>query len=976
MAVLATESKTVEEPLIKYAKQAGWEYISQNTALNLRRGETGRLFYSVLRESLIKLNSDFLNEKNIDGVVEKIDTVTDTIEGNKENLNWARGHGMFFDAKQKRNRNVTLIDFLNPKNNTFHVTQQWSYKNPHKKNRPDVMFLINGIPFAIVENKKPGVSYSMEKAIEQLKRLERETPGIMSYPQVFNITDALQYFYGATWNYSRKNIFNWKKEVQGKRTKNINLEESVLSFFEKKHFLKMIKDWILFYYKENELQKTILKQHQTRAVEKVIERCNEESKKRGLIWHTQGSGKTFTMLTAGRLILESNKKATVMIIVDRNELEGQLAVWVERIIKELKTGGILIEQANSKKVLQKLLKNDFRGLIISMLHKFKDIPSNICKRDDFYIFIDEAHRSIEGDLGNYLTSALPNATLIGFTGTPIDRTSKGRGTFKIFGKDDKPQGYLDKYSIAESIEDGTTVKIRHSLAPNKMTVEENLLETEFFQLAETEGISDIDSLNKVLKKSVKLRTFLKSSDRIDNVSKWIAKHFKENIQPLGYKAFVVAVDREACALYKSALDKHLPKEISKVVYTEGVNDSKLLKQYQLEKSKETTIRKNFVKANRDPQILIVTDKLLTGYDAPILYCMYLDKPMRDHVLLQAIARVNRPYEDKEGRKKPCGLIVDFVGVFKSLKKALSFDSDEVNAVIEDLDCLMQKFKSMMETDMKPYLSVTAKGADKLLEKLVYETLLDIKEREKFFDKFKEIETLYEILSPDPELGAYINDYKKMADLYRIVRNTYKEKTDFVFDVCKKTEKLIQESAELNAFSGITKTYEINEQTLKKIKEKQDIDSDNKKIINLIQSIQKEAMKNSKQEPYLISISERSKKIMEEFEKKQKNSKEALESIIQLMEEKVRIQKMRKQSTLSHQEFTIAWPLQKQGVNNFEILAIQISESFDKFKNFHNNSDEKRQLKMDIYKVIHGYISDNQLRNATEEIIKSVEETKK
>ena len=453
-----------------------------------------------------------------------------------------------------------------------------------------------------------------------------------------------------------------------------------------------------------------------------------------------------------------------------------------------------------------------------MLHKFKDMPANICKRDNFYIFIDEAHRSIEGDLGNYLTSALPKATLVGFTGTPIDKTAIGKGTFKVFGKDDE-EGYLDKYSISESIEDGTTVKIKHALAPNTMTVEEKLLDTEFLQLSEAEGVSDIDTLNQVLKKSVKLRTFLKSSHRIENVTKWIAKHFKENIQPLGYKAFIVAVDREACALYKSALDKHLPKEISKVVYTEGLNDSTMLKQYYLEKSTETTIRKQFIKANCDPQILIVTDKLLTGYDAPILYCMYLDKPMRDHVLLQTIARVNRPYEDKEGRKKPCGLIIDFVGIFKSLKKALAFDSDEVNAVIEDLDSLMKKFKSMMEVDMQVYLSVTVKGADKLLEKLVYETLLDIEERKKFFDKFREIEILYEILSPDPDLGAYIQDYKKMAELYKIVRNTYQDKTDFIFDVCKKTEKLIQESASLSFFSGITKTYEINEKTLKKNKRK-------------------------------------------------------------------------------------------------------------------------------------------------------------
>ena len=967
-----TERKIVQKPLLEYASQVGWEIIPPRSALNLRRGENGKLFYEILKKSLMKLNPKFLSEQNAESIIQKIENIPDTLEGNKELLDWIRGQRAIFDEKERRNRNVSFIDFQKPENNTFQVTEEWSYSNNHKTNRSDVMFLINGIPLAIVENKKPGIKDNMKKAIIQLKRLETETPEIMSYPQVFNITDALQYFYGATWNYSRKNIFNWKKEIKGKRTKEISLEEAVSSFFNKTYFLQMMKNWILFYYKENELQKTILKQHQTRAIEKITQRCQEQSKKRALIWHTQGSGKTFTMLSSAKLILESNPQSTVMIIVDRNELEGQLALWVERIIKELKTGGILIEQAESKKALVELLKNDFKGLIISMLHKFKDIPPNLCKRDNFYIFIDEAHRSVEGDLGNYLTGALPNASLIGFTGTPVDKTSRGKGTFKVFGKEDK-QGYLDKYSIAESIEDGTTVRLKHSLAPSKMTVEEKLLEKEFFQITDTEGISDIDTLNKILKRSVTLRTFLKSSQRIDAVSKWIAKHFTENVKPLGYKAFVVAVDREACALYKKALDQYLPQEISQIVYTKGLNDSELLKQYHLDKGSETSIRKNFVKPECNPQILIVTDKLLTGYDAPILYCMYLDKPMRDHVLLQAIARVNRPYEDQVGRQKPCGLIVDFVGIFRSLKKALSFDSDQVNAVIEDLNCLMQKFQSMMQTEMQPYL--LEKRNEKQLEKLVYETLLDLEKRKEFFDKFKELENLYEILSPDPELSPYLKDYRSTAELYQIIKNTYKDTTDLIFDVCAKTEKLIQESAEIDTFSGIVKTYEINERTLKKIKEGQDIASENETIINLIRSIHKESEEKSRKEPHLISISDRSRKIMEEFESGQKNSKEVLESVIKLMEDAVQAQKMRKQSSLSHQEFTIAWPLKKQGVNNFEELAVQMSESFDKFKNFYTNSDEKRQLKMDMYKILAGSMLEEKLVESVEEILNLVKKIK-
>ena len=997
-----TEANTVEEPLLKYAQQAGWECVPPEQALTLRKGESGTLFYPILKQALIKLNPTFLNTQNTNEVIQKIENIPATIEGNKINLNWIRGQGMFFDPKEKRNRNVKLIDFNTPNNNTFQVTQQFSYKNPYKTNRPDVVFLINGIPLAIVENKKPGIKNSMEQAIQQLKRLEKETPEIMIQTQVFNITDALQYFYGVTWNYSRKNIFNWKKDLQesldsrvcgddglsgddglygddrenrndSKRTKNISLESAVLTFFNKQHFLKMIKNWVLFYYKENELQKTILKQHQTRAVQKIIKRCQSVNKKRALIWHTQGSGKTFTMLTTAKLILESNTQATVLLTVDRNELEGQLSIWVQRLIQELQTGGHLVQQAHSKQNLKTLLKQDFKGLIISMIHKFKDLPANINMRENVYVFIDEAHRSIEGDLGNYLTGALPQATLVGFTGTPIDNTSKGKGTFKVFGKDD-PQGYLDKYSIAESIEDGTTLPLRHSLAPNKMRVQDDLLDKEFFQIAQTEGVSDIETLNNILKQSATLRTFLKSSDRVNNIAQYIAKHFQNNVQPLGYKAFLVAVDREASALYKKALDQYLPPEISKVVYTKGLNDSTLLKQHHIDKSTESLIRKNFTKPDHNPQILIVTDKLLTGYDAPILYCMYLDKPMRDHVLLQALARVNRPYEDKTGKAKPCGLILDFIGIFKSMKKALAFDSDEVNAVIEDLNDLMLRFQSMMKNDMKPYLLRTAESLDKKIEKLVYETFLDLREREKFIKQFKELENLYEILSPDPELRPYVKDYQNIAQLYRVVKQTWMDKTDFISEIAKKTEKLLKKTTTLKVFTGITKTYEIDEDVLKKLKEKSDIE--NKEIIQLARSFQTESEEKSNKEPYLISLAERSKKIIKEFEEKQKNAKTALKGLTKLAEEKVGWQNERKKSALSDQEFIIAWPLKKQGMKDFEKIARYISEAFDKFKNFYKNKDEERQLKMDMYQILMDKLPEDKLFAVTKEIISSIEETKK
>ena len=192
----------------------------------------------------------------------------------------------------------------------------------------------------------------------------------------------------------------------------------------------------------------------------------------------------------------------MILVVDRTELEGQLKGWVERVLGEMQNQDIAIRRANTKAELQQLLDADFRGLIIAMIHKFEGVDKDSNTRDNIYVFIDEAHRSVAKDLGTYLMAAVPNATIIGFTGTPIAKTEQGEGTFKIFGKDDE-RGYLDKYSIAESIADETTLPIKHVMAPSEITVPAERLDKEFFDLAETEGVTDIDELNKALERAVK-----------------------------------------------------------------------------------------------------------------------------------------------------------------------------------------------------------------------------------------------------------------------------------------------------------------------------------------------------------------------------------------------------------------------------------------------------------------------------------------
>ena len=528
-------------------------------------------------------------------------------------------------------------------------------------------------------------------------------------------------------------------------------------------------------------------------------------------------------MTAARQILEDKAKfanATVILVVDRTELEGPLKGWVERLLGEMQQQDIAVTRAKNKTELQALLDADYRGLVISMIHKFEAIRKDSCLRDNVYVFIDEAHRSVAKDLGTYLMAAVPKATIIGFTGTPISRTKQGEGTFKIFGTQDD-LGYLDKYSIAESIADETTLPIKHVMASSEMTVPIERLDKEFFALADSEGVTDVEELNKVLDRAVGLRTFLTADDRIEKVAAFVANHFKESVLPLGYKAFVVAVNREACAKYKKALDKLLPPEWTQAVYTENaadVIDRPLVAELQLSSEREEDVRLLFKKPTENPKILIVTDKLLTGYDAPPLYCLYLDKPMRDHVLLQSIARVNRPYVDANGVQKRVGLVVDFVGVLRELKKALKFDSSDVSGVIEDLDVLLADFLQKIVEAEKEYLQMPEGGSpDEKLERLVFGRFLVPEARKSFFEAYKEVEALWEILSPSPELRDHIGTYKQLTQLYASVRNAYTDKVGFVADLAYKTRRLIEENAEQIGLGRLTKTVTFDVKTLQSLR---------------------------------------------------------------------------------------------------------------------------------------------------------------
>lgn len=948
------ERGAVQTPFLRYAEDAGWAYLTPEDALAKRMGLNSPVLDSVLIDQLQSLNPGIVGPEQAERIRDQIVRVRPTIEGNLDAWEFLKGLKTVFVEAENREKNIRLFDPTNLSANRFHVSDEFTFSNGTPPDiRTDMMLFVNGFPVIVGEAKSAKKRDGIALAFDDIRYYHEEGPELLAIMQLHCLTHLVQFYYGATWNLTRKGLFNWRDEQAG------NYEQLVKTFVEPRRVLDVLSEFILFTRKDGDLEKSVLRPHQMRAVEKSVERAKEPDKRRGLLWHTQGSGKTYTMITTANRLIEdpSFSNPTVLMLVDRNELEaqmfGNLSATLSGDVRPQKRDGYTEFGpyciADSKKGLRELLSSDRRGLIVSMIHKFDDIPADICTRENVFVLVDEAHRSTGGNLGNFLMGALPNATYLGFTGTPIDQTAYGKGTFKVFGSDDE-KGYLDKYSIKESVQDGTTVPLHYQLAPNDLLVDRETLEKEFLELADAEGVSDIEELNKVLERAVTLKNMLKNEERVDKLAKYVAEHYQSTIEPMGYKAFLVAVDREGCAMLKDAIDKYLPPEFTEVVMSSaGKKDSERLRKYQLTEEAEKDIRKKFRKPEEQPKILIVTEKLLTGFDAPVLYCMYLDKPMRDHVLLQAIARVNRPYEDDDGRPKPCGFVLDFVGIFEKLEKALAFDSKDVEGVIEGVDVLKKHFEKQMDHGRKSYLPIP-KGhkGDKAVE-AVLDFFMDKEPREEFYNYFRELEELHEIISPDKFIRPFIDDFAALASMYELVRGSFDRGISVDKEFMRKTAKLVRKNTQTSDIQEPTKLQKLTPEALQAIADGDEPDT--VKVFNLLKAIEQITREESSKEPYLLSIGEKAEKIAAAFEDRQENTQKTLEGLEKLIQAFMKARMDREATELSPESFAVYWYLDQQGIEKADEIAKAAAEAFEENPHWKSTGTQEQEVRTALYKAL-------------------------
>ena len=936
------EYNAVQKPTLTYLAQEkaqygeesyllGYEIITkhQKDKLNqLRTTKRDAIIKKIFFEKVKKLNP-FLSDSEIEKLYNEINQLSANILGNKTAWEYLRGLRSIYIEEEKRHRNVKLIDRENIENNHFLVVEEFEFQQDEKTIiRLDIALFINGIPVLFQENKNPQDENALTIGYEQVKRYEREGKDLLKLIQAFVLTNNLWFLYGPTWFSSYKDLYNYREEKVG------DFKKLIESFYDKKRIVKLLTDYIFFVEKDGQLQKAVLKPHQIEAVERIAQRAGEEGKLRGLIWHTQGSGKTYTMLVSAKLILEDPRfeNPTVLMVVDRNELEQQL-------FNNLSSAGLNVRRAESKRDLLKLLKEDYRGLILTTIHKFDDFPEKLNTRKNIFVFIDEAHRSTGGELGNHLIGALPNATIIGFTGTP--RLGGRRNTFLMFGRDDEGK-YLHKYGMIDSIKDGTTLPLHYQHAPSEYLVDEKKLEEDLEKLKECYDEEDLARITEKLSS----KDILEDPNRIEKIAQYIAEHFRKYVEPLGYKAFVVAVSRKACILYKKALDKHLPPDYSRVVISQYYNDPEEIKSYYLSKEEERRVREDFKNPDKLPKILIVTDKLLTGYDAPVLYCMYLDKIMRDHMLLQAIARVNRPYE-KDGRKKPAGLIVDFVGLFRDLKKALEFDAEdfeEINYALGDIQKLREEFQKMIE-ELKEYIrKFEDYSPQERAEKIAQFFRENPDKYKEFKENYKRLRDIYDILSPDEITSKYLQDFKKLTEIYRVARS-FLEPTEAVDkELSEKIKEILYGHSQFKDHFAQIEEYTIDENLLNLLK------SGGIQVYILLESFKNELFKKP-DEPYYRDLKRRLETIWQEYNKKQKEPKEVIDELEQLIKDFQKVQQ--EEATKPKLLVSIHYKLKdfKNFLNDLEKIAQEIYKLIEEEPNWKESKKAQRDLKLKILELL-------------------------
>lgn len=900
-----SELKGVEKPVTEWLSKMGWTFQSNEDLKVYNRPFSNPAINQILIEKVSEFNdvSEGVAETAVDQLLQHLNNPSPII-GNENFLEkLVKGITLSVDGED---RDFHFIDFDNIWNNNLIVTNQY-WVQGFKMVKTDIVLLVNGIPLVPIEAKqraRKGTNWL--EGVKQFSTYDQRADKLFmchGFGVACNGRITKYGIPGASSSYFNE----WKSTVLDTTQENPILDQSndlcrtfldsedgfqhfdverlpngevlermklgIIGLLQPSRVLDIVKNFLVFERTDGKIIKKVARYQQLRAANKIVNRVAESDLKQGVIWHTQGSGKSLTMLYTAYKLRNTPKlnDPTVYIVVDRKDLREQI-------------GGTFddCEFPNARPVynigdLKYIIDKAPAGVFITTVQKFRELGNRQDKRDNIIILIDEAHRTQYGDFQIELQNVLPNARRFAFTGTPIPKTHQEFGVKKDEGAQEY---YLDKYGIQDAIEDGATVPIRYTFGPQEWFLDKDKLKAGYDEI--TADLTE-DEKRLVEKRVQAWKVFLKHEDRIAVLAKDIAEDFRDVVEPQGYKAQVVACDKEACVLYYNELLKYFDRSELTIIfstgnYEEGEKYALFKDHYKEDKERRRLIAKFKRRITPEEQregnnlkIIIVCNMLLTGFDAPIEQTMYLDSPIRDHNLLQAVARTNRPYDDKVSNlSKEFGRIVDYVGVFENYKEALNYDPEDIGE-FEDVESLVEQFPKVLDDAFEPFKDIKLEDTYECSMEIVRKlTELD---QGKFEQDYREVLQLWEAISPHPKLRDHREQYLWLNEIYEIYLEEFK-RLDFDSEIyAAKTRKLIQESAKLIDFKGHLPEVKIDSNYLSELKETKLSPSD--KAEKIIRDIETVIRRNEANSAAYVEFQNR----LDELIKKKQEESEAIEQLL-------------------------------------------------------------------------------------------------
>ena len=875
------EDNTIEKMVLSSLSNNGWKYIP---AEDLPRAYSDVMVESMVKSALIRLNPEIAAEPSrADEVIYKLRTLILTVQPHNLVTQNELFKKLVFEENSfpfgKDGRMIPIRFFGTLKKedlalNEYVVTNQWVYPKKDDGKRLDIVLLINGFPVAIGELKTP-----VRNAITWLDGANDIAAYEKSIPQMF-VTNVLNFATeGKCYRYGSVNMpvnmwGPWHTPTHKTEGSLADVKISIEDMITPERVMDIFQFFTMFATdKKYRKYKIICRYQQFEGANLIVDRVVAGYPKRGLIWHFQGSGKSLLMVFAAQKLrmIPELKNPTVVIVDDRIDLETQItATFNASDIPNL-------ESATTKEKLVDFFRGDMRKILITTIFKFGEVDCELNPRDNIIVMVDEAHRTQEGDLGEKMRLALPNAFFFGLTGTPINRTDKN--TFHTFGAVEDKTGYMSRYSFSDSIRDKATLPLHFEPVPVDLHVDQDKLDAAFEHL--TKNLSDAERAE--LSARVNMKAIMYNPARIRKVCEHIAKHFREKIEPNGYKGQVVCYDRECCLLYKQALDELLGPDATTIVMDTNNDKEDRYKAYRRDRDAEAKLLDYFRDPNSPLKLVIVTAKLLTGFDAPILQAMYLDKPMKDHNLLQAICRTNRTYDSGKSH----GLIVDYIGIFDNVARALDFDENSMKRIITNIDEIKKQLPALLRKCLSFFMGVdrTVEGWEGLMA--AQECLPTNKEKDAFAADYRVLNRAWDALSPDAFLRPYKADYQWLSRVYESVKPTNGTGGLIWASLGAKTIELIHESVTVGEIHDDEDILAMDADLIDEFIEKQkDLRKATKKVeINLVAKILKHS-----NNPKFVKLGQKLEALREKHEQGLITSIEFLKLLLELAKEAAQAEK--------------------------------------------------------------------------------------